>query len=372
MKPRAFSAAIVACGLLIPISLAQQQPIAPAAPEPAAPTDFLDALANGAKGALTVHALQGTKDAPGVGAADFELHLFHRNQSIHQIDAKFDERGEAVVGDLPVGIGITPVIRIKYAGVVYQEVGPAMSEASRDASMNVTVYETTDVKPDWSITMRHVMAEPMGDAVAVSENVVVTNPADRTWLGEPPSAEGRRTAVSVLLPPGARNVQLEEGFHGWCCTTFTDRTLAVQMPLMPGKASYRFSYEVPAAGGRTDLTFGAGALTHNMVLFVPDDGSQAEPAALAPTGVSKMGETPVRIFQGQEIAGGQAAGIILTGLGAPAAPPVQGSIQGSSTNIAKIVAGVGAGVALLFVAVVMFRRSPSRAPAALKAEGTAL
>jgi hypothetical protein len=341
------SAAILTAGL------ASSGP-ARAQPEAPASQDYTDLFGTGVTGTLTVKAVQGTRDGRPVGVNTIEVHLFHREQLVHKFEASLDETGSAVLENLPVGIGLTPVVRVSYAGVVYQEIGPLMDKDHRDATFSVTVYETTDVRPDWNVSMRHIMATPSPDGVSVEEMVVVENPGDRTWLGGAPGADGKRVAVSLTLPPGARNVKLDRGFHGWCCTAFADRTLGVQMPLMPGKASFRFSYDVPAESSRADLGVVSPVVTHRMVAFVADTGVKAEPVGLTSMGASAMGGLSVLSFQGQEVSAGQAAGVVLTGL-----PSAVNPVEGSS-SIAKVVAGVGIGIAVLIGGAVVLLRSKRR------------
>lgn len=316
--------------------------------------DPLDMLQSGPTGSLAVRGIQGTKDGPAVGETDVEIHLFHRDTFIRQVDARLDEHGVVVVQGLPVAIGIQPVVRIKYDGVVYQEVGPRMDASNRDAAIDVTVYQTTDDQPDWRIPMRHLVTEPRADGVIVSETVVVENPSDRSWLGGPPGPEGRRTAVSVLIPAGVREVNLDSGFHGWCCTAHQERELAVQMPLMPGRTVLRFSYVVPVADGRAALSVAAPVPVDHMVIFVPEDGSTAEPLAVEAAGTEQMGPARVRLYQGQSIPGGQDSGVVLTGVRARA-PALPGD---ASSSVARTIAVIGIGLVVLAGVVLLLLRAP--------------
>lgn len=316
--------------------------------------DPLDMLQSGPTGSLAVRGIQGTKDGPPVGEADVEIHLFHRDTFIRQIDARLDEHGVVVIQGLPVAIGIQPVVRIRYAGVVYQEVGPRMDPSSRDAAIDVTVYQTTDDQPEWRIPMRHLVTEPRADGVVVSETVVIDNPSDRSWLGGPPDSEGRRTAVSVLIPAGVRDVNLDSGFHGWCCTAHQERELAVQMPLMPGRTVLRFSYVVPVADGRAALSVAAPVPVDHMIIFVPEDGSTAEPLAVEAAGTEQMGSTRVRLYQGQSIPGGQDGGVVLTGVRARTpVPPAD-----APSSIARTIALIGLGLVVLAGVVLIVLRAP--------------
>ncbi|MCA9310555.1 MAG: hypothetical protein KDA21_05065 [Phycisphaerales bacterium] len=354
MSPTATRLTLIGLLLLAPAGARGQDAIDPSAdPAAAALPDDPTMIA----GSLAIRAVQGTKDGPAIGAAPIEVQLFHRNQAIERFETHLDEHGVALLEGLPVGIGITPVVKINHAGVFYQEVGPAMDASNRDASMNIVVYETTDTPPDWHIVMRHVIVEPRPEGAMVSDMIVVESGADRTWLGGAPDAEGKRTAVTAALPPLATNVQLVQGFHGWCCTRIEGNTLAVQMPLMPGRARFHFTYDVPADGGRTDLRITAPRTIDQVALFIPDDGTPVEPDGLEARGTSTMGDTQVRLYNAEHVAQGASAGIVLVGSapGPGNQPPAAGSAR---TAQIVVIAGIG-GIILIGIAMILRRKPPA-------------
>lgn len=295
-------------------------------------------------GTLAVRAIQGTKGAPSVGAAEFELELFYRNKSVKQLNAMLDENGLALVSDLPVRLGVRPVVRIKYAGVLYQDAGPVMDAANPQAAMDVVVYETTGDAPPWRVQMRQLVAEPDESGVSVSETVVVENPADRTWIGGTPDSQGRLCTIIFGLPTDATDVRLNAGFHGWCCTSFHAGNLAVQMPLMPGIATYRFSYRVP--GNRADLRVESPAPTDHAMFFVPDDGRIVEPTSTRALGADTVGSRRMRLYQADAIEPAQHAGVVIA-----AAAPAQTADRRVSWAAKS---GIGIGSAILAGAVVLW------------------
>jgi hypothetical protein len=199
---------------------------------------------------------------------------------------------------------------------------------------------------------RHLIVSREAAGTLVEETLIVENPADQTWLGGEPDAEARRTAVRVSLPEGASEIDLVAGFHGWCCTKHEGRDLAVQMPLMPGRSTFRYTYALPASEGGLDLRFGAPAPTQSVAVFVPDDGSEAAPEALTLAGTEVMGDTRMRIYQGKEISAGSQAGVVLAAMRARAAAPASpGGLGGSARTWAVVgggaLAALGIGAAVL-------------------------
>ena len=131
-----------------------------------------------------------------------------------------------------------------------------MDASNPDASIEVTVFETTPVAPAWRVVSRQVIVTPADDRLLVSESVFVENPNDRTWLGSDEASNGKLTTIELTLPERTENITLHAGFHGWCCTTFESGTLGVQMPLMPGRYNYQFTYEVLSEDEACSLAFG--------------------------------------------------------------------------------------------------------------------
>ncbi len=324
--------------------------------DPAPASTAASMAASAGQGVLAIRGVQGSSGGGSLASSDVEIDFVQGNRSVKHVTTRFDEQGVVILTDAPVGPEIRPLVRIKYAGVTYQEVGPVMDAGSPKASMQVTVYETTETAPEWRIPMRHVMATPAAGGYEVSETVVVENPSDRTWLGGAANEKGRRPVVQLGLPPSAGSIALESGFHGWCCTEISGRTLTVQMPLMPGRASFKFSYRVPADHGQSDLRIGAAATIQNATFFVPDDSSLAQPSGVEPQPSQDIGSRRMRMFSAKDVVPGMVAGVLLEASETPAtaaAAPVAGSTVLGVT--------IAAGVVVLGTGVFIYARSARRA-----------
>ena len=313
-----------------------------------------DAREPRAPGALTIRAVQGTTGGPVVAATDVEVEYFKGNNRLSHVTAQLDGSGRLIIDDVPTGT--RPLVRIRYDGVWYQDVGPEMDAARGPTSMDVTVYATTEIAPAWRIVERVVTVVRQDSGLKVSEAVIAENPSDRTWLGGTPDTRGQRPTVVLSLPENAAGIELESGFHGWCCTAMADRVLSIQMPLMPGRAAFSFSYQVRPVGGRADLRWAAPVRSGRTVFILPDD------AAVGGT-VNAVAGTPgildgrARIYEAAELGPGEEAGVVLTGLVTASDVLTTSELAGS----AKVVIVLGSGLVLLVGAGLVFRRS-LRAP----------
>ncbi len=350
---------------------AQEAPPAPPAASPEATTpqaaplpeaELRERMAGG-NGSLAIRAVQGTPYGKAVGVAPVEIILVHRGQVVHNEKTQLDEHGVVVVEGLPVAMEVTPIVQVNYAGVFYQETGPNLTPQSNQANIEITVYDTTDQRPEWTIAMRHVMIERTEQGLLVSETVVTSNEATQTWLGDPVDStpDAKRTTAQFQLPPEAKDVQLIGGFHGWCCTVLSDAgLLGVQMPMMPGRAQYRFSYLVPVKGTTANLALSAPVRTDHIIAFMADDGTEVTTNGLKDGGAEAMGASRVRLFQAEALAANQVAGLSFAGLA-----PV-GSLEAvsSANSRIKLFAAVGAGVLLLAGIIIVLLKAPRPAAAA--------
>ncbi len=320
-------------------------------------------MAESAIGRVAVQAVQGTPMGPAIGAVPIEIMLVHRGQVVHSQPGQLDEHGVAVIEGLPVAMEVTPVVKVSYGGVFYQQAGSAISPQTPEAKIEVTVYETTDKRPDWRITMRHVMIQRTSDGLQVNETIVANNPAPSTWLGDPvdDSADPKRNAAQFRLPEGAKDVELGTGFHGWCCTTIDDSGLmSVQMPLMPGEARYRFAYALPASQAKTDLFVSAPVPTDDMIVFIADDNAEITLNGVTDAGVQEMGDSKVHMYQAEDIAPGQLAGLSIAGL----MPATDLQAVSTTNSQIKLYAAIAGGLVLVAGIIAIFMKAPRPTPGA--------
>lgn len=336
--------------------------VAPGQPAPLDESQLRERMAASAVGRVAVRAVQGTPNGPAIGVAPVEILLYHRGQVVHSQKAELDEHGVVVLEGLPVAMEVTPVVQVAYGGVFYQETGSNLSPKAAEATIEVTVYETTDERPEWHILMRHVQIERSEAGLLVSEMIQAENPGNRTWLGDPvdDSEDAKRDAAQFRLPKGATEVQLIAGFHGWCCTTLDETGLmSVQMPMMPGKAQYRFAYILPPTKSKADLLLSAPVSTDHIIAFFADDGSEITLSGMKDAGSEAMGSTNVRMFQADSLLPGQVAGLSFAGV--PGATDLA-AVSDANSQI-KVYAAIGGGLVLLAGIVAIFLKSPKPAQA---------
>lgn len=339
-------------------SLAGAQPPAPPLSDPTASLE--QTLSQSPKGTLFIEAVQGTKGGPAIGAADVEVDFFLRDQVAQHFALKLDEQGKGKVSDVPLALGLLPVVRVKHAGVAYQEPGKVMDAGNKEMTIRVTCYEVTDTEPEWRIVGRQVMAEVTDEGAQVAELLVIDNPSDRTWMGGPPDKDARRNVAPINLPANSSDVSLDSGFHGWCCTSFNGHVLTIQKPMMPGKAAYRYSYLVTPSAEQADLRVKSPVFVEDMIFIIPDDNSQVQLTGVAQRATDIMNGVPVRIFGAKDVAPGTLLGLSMPAkrrspVGAGTAPSADPGAAWDGHVNTSVVVGVGA-VLILGSAGVFYQR----------------
>lgn len=319
---------------------------------PALPPEMERMLDAGPKGSLMVRATPGTKDGSSAAGAAIHVELFHSGQPIRHINAVLDENAMVVLGDIPVAMAVRPLVKIEFAGVTYQEFAKEMSAAQANVAIDITVYDVTETEPSWRVAMRQVTTSPGLQSVLVSETVVVENMSDRTWLGGEPDERENRTTVRMSLPKGADRVNLDSGFHGWCCTVFKDGVLGVQMPLMPERVTFRYSYEVPVTGDGAVLEFGSAAPTSALSVLVPENAASVSPVGLAAAGMAGSEHGTMRVFEGK-LEAGASGGVVLAALVTSQGNVIPMAEKTSGGNWTKIGAGMGLALVVVLVIVVI-------------------
>ncbi len=334
-----------------------------------------------ATGRLAIQAVQGTPEGPPIADTEVTVELIHRGVVVHKRESRLDQYGVLVLENLPIGMGVQPVVRVAHDGVTYQQTGNLMDAAHAQQTITVTCYELTENEPGWTIQMRHVMLKEDAKGLSVTEIIQIDNPDTRTWVGSPsgmvnPPTSKQRTTTSFALSPGVGNITLGNGFHDWCCTTFDGGVLTNHLPLMPQITEMTLTYILPVVDNQVSLQVVAPVATAHLMLMIPEVLTTVSTRGLEFGGTQLVGDTVVRFYTGNEIGVDDRVGITVTGFG-----PKQG--RGSKSvneqraqsgeqsdkspvedkkeegmSAMKMVAALGGGLILLIAVIVIFLKTP--------------
>lgn len=299
---------------------------------------------------IAIQAVQGTKDGPAVGADTAILELLDGHGHVIQtIRTKLDEHGVAMVGNLPLAAPFRPRVTIEHAGGAYQADGEIIDANRPSQRITVTVYETIDQPTNWTVPMWHVMVHPAADGLHVKEMLAVQNPGDRAYLGAA-NPDGERISLKLNLPAGADKVTtggtLLKGY-----VKVVDGKVVSLAPLAPGMNQMRLEYRVSATAGSATLTLTAPAPVRQLMVFVPQEFSQAVPEGLTVTEVYNVQGSPMQGFVAGGLQAGQAVSLTVGGF----QPPVP------KLSMPKILAAGGLAIMLILCVVILLRKSSRKA-----------
>jgi cytochrome c-type biogenesis protein CcmF len=328
-------------------------------------------------GTLKIRTVQNTAGAKAAGADPVALELYYRGQIFDQTNTTLSNDGSLNVTELPVRLGIQPIVRVTHGGVVFSAAGEVMDPDHPTQNLSIPIYETTDQAPDFSITMRHVIIQPSPTGLDVMEMLAVNTPGDRAWTGNPD-----KTTLTLSLAPGVKDVHVGGGLDQ-SAVQVTDGKLVSHQALIPGEDRYQLQYSVAAKEGKAVLAITAPAKVGHVLVFIPDDGTTVTADGLKSMGSEQMDDkgTKTRYYMATSLEPGQTVTLTVAGLSAAAAPAPdvsetadasqpapqateQAGLAGST--LPKTVAAAGAAAMLLFGSLALLLKKPAQAAASIK------
>jgi hypothetical protein len=330
-----------ALSALLPSVLAAQE----LPPDPTAPA---------ARGAVAVKAIQGTPDGPPIRDAQVELRLVAGNEIVHKASAPLDEHGVIMFEDLPLETVVMPFVFITYRDVVYRGHGVEMSPHAPQQRIDVTCYETTEKEPDWHVASRRVMLSTGERGVRVTEQLLIENPASKTWVGSPSPAGERTVTFAVELPATARDLKHGRGLEANDAATVVNGRLIGHVPLKPGTNDLIFGYVLPVVDERAELELVAPALVAHTSVVLPVRFPVFSVRGLVDQGVQESGDMIFHAFNAQAMKPGERAQITLAA-SEQADEPV--------ARVATVVALAGSGLILVVAVLLIIVRSRRHAEA---------
>ncbi|MHB1155577.1 MAG: hypothetical protein ACYC26_01930 [Phycisphaerales bacterium] len=323
-------------------------------------------------GSIAIKATQGTKDAAEPAGDAVRVDFYMRNKIVSTQEGKLDDHGVTIIENVKLLGPVQPLVTVTHAGVPYRSLGGPMSADRPDQMVRVTVFETTTESPAWQVGMYHVMIERTDKGLMVNQVLVISTPGDRTWIG---SGDSHDTLV-IPLPANRTETYLGPGLQDES-VKIEDQRVVDHLPLAPGDIQLQLAYIIPVNAGEASLEITAPAAVKQMVIFTPDDGSTITPTGAEAGKGMKMGPRSMRMFTAANMTTGRKVSLVFKGIpAAPEAPKATSDaggthehesadestapVQPSPGRSAKVIAGVGAGVLGVAVAVVLIVKKPGR------------
>lgn len=306
-------------------------------------------------GSLIVRAAQGTKDGPKVGGESVHVDFYcQHGQAENQADGTLDGSGLAVF-PIPKGEPYRAVVTVVHAGIPYEASAASVTADTPDPVIKVTVYETTAATPPWSLIARHMGIVAMPDGLGVVEEIVVTNPTDRTWTASQVNPKALATVI-LPLPDGASQVALLNPDTPPVPGNAANGQLFLASAIPPGTSRINLQYFIPVVAGQAKIELKAPANVLRTLVDLQGPGVDVEGDSLT---LQPTNDNRLRRYVGGELAAGESLNFTLrlTGPGAG-----QASGIGAGKWLTKVGLGAAAALVIVIVLVKVFKRGEPTRP----------
>ena len=295
-----------------------------------------------AVGSLKIRVVQRTAQAPAPAGDKVTVHFYQGEKVVKHSDVTVDAEGVATVSDIALTRqAVQAMVMVHHGEITYQAMSRPMNSGMPTAEVEVSVYESTKDVPAWRIPMRHLIASQTPEGVRIVEMLAVDNPSDRTWTGTSEPEEG--ATLVLRLPAGATNLELGDGFSKEN-VHFHNGTMMNLAPMTPGVATYQFAYTVPVEGGKVHIPVIAPVTTQQLMMFVPDDGTEIKTNGLqAAKETRKTQDGMMRMLSTAGLPAGQTASLTILGV----ADTVVAATPGKSWTVPQIMGAAGVGIVLV-------------------------
>jgi hypothetical protein len=190
---------------------------------------------------VVVNASQGMKS---VGNAEVVLRVQLAGQLVVAAEGLADEQGRFKFDNIPADADYVYLPGANFDGVHYPGSRVKLSRQQPHAEVKLPIHETVTA-PNPLVLRRHdISIHPESDALRVTETLLIDNPGNETYVGQPAREGGRATTLSLSIPSDFRRTTFQSEFWGKNFTLFENR-LVTDVPWTPGERELAFTYVLP-------------------------------------------------------------------------------------------------------------------------------
>ena len=153
----------------------------------------------------------------------------------------------AAFDDLPADPGYVYLPGANFGGVHYPGSRLRLSTDRSRAEVELAIRDTIETPCPLELRRHDIQLQADGEAVRVTETMLIENPTTMTYVGHADQKQGRATTLSLTIPADFRRVTFDKEFFGRQFTLI-DEHLVTDIPWTPGRRELKFSYVVPNPG----------------------------------------------------------------------------------------------------------------------------
>jgi mono/diheme cytochrome c family protein len=197
------------------------------------------------------------------------------------------------------------IVSAKYNGVEFNN-GAMIPADQTMLDLPITVYEATSDESVLTVDSANFLIREHPDALLVVGVISFSNSSESVFLSEQEVRAGQRGSVAIALPPGAQNVQFNDGALGGRFVE-VNGTIYDTEPVLPGSQSHQIvmQYVLPITGAQREFTLPLPYGAQRVTVFTPTDSAvRSEQLTAAGTENFEEGGEIYNQYLGESIAPG--------------------------------------------------------------------
>ena len=249
---------------------------------------------------------------PPLAGLNVQLYLFTGNTLKEKRTTNTSATGVYRFDGLPTGGAWSAVTTVQYAGVDYASQTLDLA-ASSELTGDITVYETTNNDSALRVESSHVIIEAGKDQLEVTEQLILANTGDRTYIGSEEVIPNRRATARVALPAGAADVFFDP--QDTAAMIRTGQGFVDTRPIVPGRQDYLFSFILPVDSSLYTLAVPLPYATDALDLLVNAPGAEVNAPTMERLGTREASGVTYQYLAARNLNKGDELQVRFSGLG---------------------------------------------------------
>lgn len=199
-------------------------------------------------GSISGVVVNASQDGQVVAYAEVALRVMVDGQFVVAGETTTDGQGRFRFGDIPADPEYVYLAGANWQTVHYPGERLQLSGSQRDASIQLSVHDALQ-SPSPLVVRRHeITIEREGESLQVTEALLVDNPTQTTFVGQPKKDDGRAATLTLSVPSDFARTTFHEEFFGRRFALI-DGQLVTDVPWTPGEREVKFTYVLPDPHG---------------------------------------------------------------------------------------------------------------------------
>lgn len=195
----------------------------------------------GPPGAIAGMVVNGSSDDQPAPQAEVALRAKTDGPWVVVAETKCNERGVFYFEKLPLGAQVQYQAGANLDGVHYPGPVVRLTAARPRETVKLTVYSAQSRPSPLSAARFEIILTPGAGTLQVTEKLLIANPGQRTYVGEPLSGSAEPVTLQLAVPSQFDRTTFNAEFFGRRFTMAGDK-LTTSVPWPPGQRELEYSY----------------------------------------------------------------------------------------------------------------------------------